>query len=326
MKSRLIIIVLLVVICSVSGIASAQYSTFTWEEYNFSMPLQPGWIAVEDGQRLVAGWPEDVDLIINGENTTGLAMIVHIVPSPIAEDFYSNYEFVQFVDFADETTTSEINDMNMSFANIPPSSDGITGMLVFIEYNYMITFIAPQSTWNEDTNAGIYVILAGIKVSPEPLPRDTELTQRFTWRDISLSTPRDWLLANTGNQFQVMALTQSNKFYSARTFSYVEMWLGIRDLSYIRPLLNADSLLQYGAPLYRPERRNFTEITTFELGNMSASSVEVLDDDTGTSYGKAVLLLTPQHAYILVGRADPEHWEQSESQLFEEILNTVTIK
>ncbi len=91
-------------------------------------------------------------------------------------------------------------------------------------------------------------------------------------------------------------------------------------------MLNADSLLHYRTTFYRPERYTATEITTFELSNMSASSVEMLDNDTGAPYGQAVLLLTPQHAYLFVGGCTAEYWEQSEAQLFEAILNTVTIE
>ena len=156
--------------------------------------------------------------------------------------------------------------------------------------------------------------------------RDTELTQRFTWRDISFSTPRDWFLASVGDKFEMVSRTQASHLYFSRRFQAVELTVGVRDLSYLRPLLSADSVLDFDTFLYRPDERPVSDITTFDLNGIDAASVDMLDEDGLTVEGKAVLLLTPRHAYLVVGFADPEPWAESEGDLFEAILETVVIE
>ena len=294
---RLLFIMLIGLAIMPSRAFAQQEETFNWQSYNFTITLPDTWIAVEDGPRLVLGEPDDVNQVVAGAMPDGLVLTVFIAPDPLDENFPADFEFTQFIESEGVSGMSEGDGLTIHVAEIPPLAGGRAGLLVLIEPRYIITAIAPDTHWNQTSRALLDNLFANIWVSPEPLPYEPTLPQQITWRDIRFSTPRDWFLASAGNKFQMVSRSFANHRYSAITFRIPELSLSLRDLSYLRPLLNADSLVQFGTFGYRPDRMEMSAISTFTLNDMAGSSVDILND--GLPLGRAVLLLTPRETRLV---------------------------
>jgi hypothetical protein len=321
---RLLCIVLLGLAVMPSRTFAQQEETFNWQPHNFTITLPDTWVAVEDGPRLVLGEPDDVNQVVAGAVPGGLVLTVHIAPDPLDEDFPADFEFTQFIESEWVSSLGEGNGLTMHVAEIPPLAGGRVGFFVLIEPRYIITAMAPGTHWDQTSRTLLDNLFANIWISPELLPHEPTLSQQLTWRDIRFSTPRDWFLANLGNKFQMISSNFANHRYSSATFRVPELRVSLRDLSYLRPLLNGDSLLQFKAFGYDPDRMELSSISTLTVNGLAATSVDILKD--GLPQGRALLLLTPRHAYLFVGHSDPEPWAASESRLFEMMLQTVVIE
>jgi hypothetical protein len=106
---------------------------------------------------------------------------------------------------------------------------------------------------------------------------------------------------------------------AGQTFRLTHLQISIRDLSYARPLLSAESLRIIGTIYYRPEDGVDNDIQELNLDGVAAYSLD------SNPAGQAVLLLTPDHAFLMVGISDLETWLPSEKALFEAMLATVSI-
>jgi hypothetical protein len=304
----------------------AQEDVYNWGDYPFALTLPDGWVAVENGDSLIIGSPDDTERVMAGQSVTGLALVAHIVPSPPGDSSRSieDYWLSDFLS-AGRNDILDVEPKSYSYgaqiwtmADIPDAGAGLRGRMTLVAQTYLITAVAPVEQWDEFVPT-LDAIIASITAEPIPEIRPPALTQRFTWRGLSFSTPESWIIASAGGSYEVIATTHIDRLIAAQTFRFTHLQISIRDLSYARPLLGAESLRTMRALAYNPEDAVGSDIVELSIDSVAAYSLDI------NPAGQAVLLLTPDHAFLMVGISDLETWLPSEKALFEAMLATVSI-
>lgn len=302
--------------------AYAQEDIYTWEPYKFSITLPDRWVAVADGSRLVMGLSADVDRVLAGELASEMVVEVRVVSPPLVE-LRGRTELEEFVvanrDLALETRT--YGTQTFPSVEIPPIA-GRRARLVLVADTFLVTASASDDLW-ETAVPTLDALLGSIQaqsfVPPQPLP----LTQHFTWHNISLGVPRDWLMGSMGNNLSFVSMTSANRIFGGASFRWLQLVITVQDYSYLRSLLSPESLHELEAPFYPYDASEVSELEVSDMNGILASSVEFM---SGAGRGRAVLLLSRRDAYVLVGFSDAETWATSEAELFEAILATVRIE
>jgi hypothetical protein len=303
----------------------AQEEIYNWGDYPFEITLPDGWVAIEEGDSLILALPDDAERIITGQPVMGLSATVYLLPP--TTDIISINETYWLGDFLsggrDDALDVDLESytygaQRWTTADIPDAGGGLRGWMTLVAQTYLITAVAPADNWDEYVPT-LDDMIASIIAEPVPEIRPPALTQRFTWRGLSFSTPEGWMIASVGGNYEVIATTHLDRLIAGQTFRFTHLQISIRDLSYARPLLSAESLRIIGTIYYRPEDGVDNDIQELNLDGVAAYSLDI------NPAGQAVLLLTPDHAFLMVGISDLETWLPSEKALFEAMLATVSI-
>jgi hypothetical protein len=294
---------------------SAKDANYTWNSYPFTISLPEGWVATPDDSRLVMGVPEDVAKVIKGESATGMVVEVHIVPAE--ERTLENAAPIPRPTIESVTYGSKVYP---TITNIPVMA-GRQSHMILVADTFLLTISAPANP-AEDFGAITEALVASIEAQPVHLSAADSLTQRLTWRGLSFTVPANWVMSNVGEDNVILITTRMNVLTHGSTFRWSDLMLEIRDLSLMRSVLGADSLPVLSGVFYTPDRYKQTSQTTANVHSLPAPSLDFASDSEA---GRALLVLTPRQAYLLVGIAGKQQWADSESALFEAILAMLTV-
>ena len=96
----------------------------------------------------------------------------------------------------------------------------------------------------------------------------------------------------------------------------------VRDYSAVRPMITPESLPLLRTFWYVPEEYTLGPVETAVIEGFSATTLTFVADQPPTM-GRAMLLLTPDSAYLFVGIAGQSQWQTGEFALFEAIVATL---
>jgi hypothetical protein len=320
------LIATIIVLILVISTTHAQDGQFRWEPHPFWVSLPEGWTAVEDAGRLLMATPEDIELVKAGEPSTGLAVVVQIAQPP--PQIPGGSEVTTPLSFLGagrrDALDLEVEDRLYLVETYPtvdiPANGSRQGRLVLIADTFMLTATAPVGLWDDVLPTLDYLIESVIAV-PIEASRPPELTGQITWHGLNFRVPEDWMIENNGNDYGIIATTEADRRYRGATFSHNNLTVLIRDLSFARPILEPESLFELSVIGFGM----WDDLTGFREEVYNEFIAYVADfPDPDNDPGTVMLLMSPYHAYLVVGTAGTNQWAASEQLLFENILQTMT--
>lgn len=319
MKRLVIPLTLLLVV--VPAASAQDETTFTWAPYDFTVTLPDGWVAAGAGGRLVLGRPGDVNAVVAGEVAEGTVVVLRVVEPP---EVFDGNPYETIASYAPhhrpESSTRQFGGAEWPVVDIPPFG-GRQGMLVRVADTFLVTASAPVDVW-ADAVPVIDELVASMGATPVSLFGAERLTQQIVWRELSFMTPAHWVLAYAAQDNIYVLTTHFNRLQHSRTFRVHNLMVIIRDYSAVRHMLTPESIPILRTYLYVPEDYVFGLAGTVDVEGFTATSVDFIDIE-GDTAGTAMLLLTPESAYLFAGMAGSEQWIYSEQALFEAIVATL---
>ena len=319
---RRIAISLVLLLIVVSAIY-AQGEDYTWEPHDFTVTLPEGWVAIEDSGHLILGMAEDAERLKNGMPLSDMVVLVQVVQQLPQTPNDTDWTPMGFLDVGrDDFLDLEVEERSYGTSSYPtvdtPVHGSLRGRLVFVADSFMLTATAPSEMW-EDALPALDNLIASIAASPVQIIRPPELTAQITWHGLSFRVPEDWQYSNIGNYYGIVATTFADNRYFGATFRYNNLMIGIRDLSFARPMLGPESLSDLSMRFFSTGDvlTGFREETYNDFIGYVA--------DFADEAGSVVLLMSPYNAYLVVGVAGEHQWRISEQRLFENMLETMML-
>jgi len=298
MRLPLCIMVLLVLVLPVQG-----QETFTWEPHDFTVTVPEGWQVRESGV-------EDILLTNDANDAT-----VRVTWKPSMA--YSGITIEDFTPYASPDAESIIiGDETYDVLTDIPVIGGRQVMLINIADTYLMTASAPADMW-DDFYPTLEAIITSIEASPN---NDPLLTQPIHWRDISLMTPADWRIFDAGRPDIYVLSSRETRLAFAATFQMQQLSMDVRDVSFLRDVLDADSLRVLRAAFFIGSRYEIGPVETMEQDGIKIYGADFSGD---IGQGRVMLFVSPDFAYLVAGMSIPEAWEASERDLFVAIIETM---
>ena len=293
----------------------AQAEPFTWEPYDFTITPPDEWEVQTTASELILSE-------FSAEDSPFISVVVvppKSLPTDVDADLLEQYSpshrsTSRDAQYGENTWPTIDEDLVFGGRQI--------GMALVAE-TFIVSWSAPLDSW--DNLEPLFVeTIASITASPIVFAIEDTLTQRLSWRGLSFDAPEDWIFAWAGQDNHVLVTSQQSRVYFGATFRYGPLTLDVLDVSAVRLHLTPNSLRDFSLFATQPGMFDATAIETEIVGDFSISSAPISQD--GQEYGRALLMVAPDAAFVVVGVAGEAEWAATERALFEAILGTLTIE
>jgi len=293
----------------------AQAEPFTWEPYDFTITPPDEWeVQTTASELILSEFSAEDSPFISVRVVTPKAL-----PPDMDVDVLSGYAparrvAVDDVTYGDNTWPTVIDEMILGGRQI--------GMALVAD-TFIVSWSATVEDW-ETLQPTFNDTIATISATPVIYTPQELLTQRLTWRSLSFDAPADWIFAYAGQDNHIIVTSQESRMFFGATFSFGPLTLDVFDLSAVRLHVTPATLADVSLFVARPDSIDPDMITTEIDGDLLISSAPLATD--AGSVGQALLIVSPDSAFVVAGIAGEEQWQATERALFEAILGTLTIE